>query len=54
MGVMIAPVEGSGVWPAWMQTVLKRAPLRSFTMKPAYYTLIRPVVAGGSIILPTR
>src|SRR5262245_24954393 len=25
IGVMIAPVEGSGDWPAWMQRVEKRA-----------------------------
>jgi phosphoserine phosphatase RsbU/P len=27
----MAPVEGSGTWPAWMQMVLKRALSRSFT-----------------------
>src|SRR4051794_25316923 len=31
MGVMIAPVEGSGSWPAWRQMVLKRALVLSFT-----------------------
>jgi len=30
--VMMAPVGGSGVWPAWMQTVLNRASSLSFTM----------------------
>src|SRR5690606_6692890 len=25
MGVVIAPVDGSGPWPAWMQMVEKRA-----------------------------
>jgi hypothetical protein len=30
--VTMAPVEGSGVWPAWMQTVLNRAESRSFTV----------------------
>ena len=28
--MMIAPVAGSGSWPAWMQTVLKRASGGSF------------------------
>src|SRR4029079_14434121 len=30
MGVMIAPVDGSGSCPAWMQTVEKRADAGSF------------------------
>ena len=29
---MMAPVEGSGIWPAWMQIVLKRAFSFSFTV----------------------
>jgi hypothetical protein len=29
---MMAPVDGSGTWPAWMQIVLKRAVSDSFTM----------------------
>jgi hypothetical protein len=36
MGVMMAPVEGSGTCPAWMQTVLNPAFSRSFT-GGAYY-----------------
>ena len=32
IGVMIAPVAGSGSCPAWMQIVLNRASLRSFTV----------------------
>ena len=28
---MMAPVDGSGSWPAWMQMVLNRAFVRSFT-----------------------
>src|SRR5215208_2339126 len=28
---MMAPVDGSGSWPAWMQTVGKRADSGSFT-----------------------
>jgi sigma-B regulation protein RsbU (phosphoserine phosphatase) len=37
---MIAPVEGSGTWPAWMQTVLKRAFSRSFTGVREYSDII--------------
>jgi hypothetical protein len=36
MGVMIAPVDGSGSCPAWMQIVLNRALSRSFTVTKAY------------------
>src|SRR5947207_1017833 len=34
MGVMIAPVDGSGSWPACRQTVLKRARAVSFIEFP--------------------
>jgi hypothetical protein len=40
MGVMMAPVDGSGSWPAWMQTVLKRARSLSFTVGPFYSDII--------------
>ena len=43
MGVMIAPVAGSGSWPAWMQRVGKRASGVSFT--PA-------IVAGRAAARP--
>jgi hypothetical protein len=33
MGMMIAPVVGSGSWPAWMQIVEKRAWSESFTAR---------------------
>jgi hypothetical protein len=36
MGVMIAPVDGSGSWPAWRHTVLKRARDVSFTIQQRY------------------
>jgi hypothetical protein len=36
MGVMMAPVDGSGTWPAWMQIVLNLAVSRSFTVSKAY------------------
>ena len=41
MGVTMAPVEGSGTWPAWMQMVLNRARSESFTVVEAYSDTIR-------------
>jgi hypothetical protein len=35
MGVMIAPVAGSGSWPAWMHRVENRASSGIFT--PGFY-----------------
>jgi hypothetical protein len=32
MGVTMAPVDGSGVWPAWIQMVSNPAFSRSFKM----------------------
>jgi hypothetical protein len=40
MGVMIAPVDGSGSCPAWMQMVLKRAVSLSFTVALFYSDII--------------
>jgi hypothetical protein len=36
MGVTIAPVDGSGSWPAWRHTVLNRARGGSFTIPQRY------------------
>src|SRR5258705_13367270 len=52
---MMAPVEGSGTWPAWMQTVLNLAVSRSFTwtrvlqgrLKPAPTYGLKPAPAYG-------
>ena len=44
MGVMIAPVAGSGSWPAWMQRVLKRASGVSFTAA----IVLRPARAAAT------
>ena len=46
MGVMIAPVAGSGSWPAWMQTVEKRASGGSFTRR--FYRAPAPHAGGGA------
>ena len=36
----MAPVEGSGIWPAWIQIVLNRAVSRSFTVRKEYSDII--------------
>src|SRR4030095_345522 len=66
MGVMMAPVAGSGSCPAWMQRVGKRASGVSFTaaIVPVYsrgaaatgLDMIRPDRATSAVIhvLPTR
>src|SRR5262245_30826780 len=40
MGVMIAPVDGSGSCPAWMQTVANRACLGNRMSKREYLSLL--------------
>ena len=49
MGVMMAPVAGSGSWPAWMQSVGKRASGVSFT--PPIVSGAQP--AGGAADAPS-
>ena len=45
---MMAPVDGSGSWPAWMQTVEKRAFAGSFTRTPIGQGLGISRTRGGS------
>jgi hypothetical protein len=36
---MMAPVDGSGTWPAWIQMVLNLAFSLSFKVPEAYYSV---------------
>lgn len=46
MGVVMAPVAGSGAWPAWMHSVLKRAESPGLTPR-AYSVPSARVHRGG-------
>ena len=48
---MIAPVDGSGSWPAWMQMVRKRASVGSFTIDLSRYMSARHRRAVHSVII---